>query len=167
MKFGKQIILVAAIDNNYGLGKDGKLLYNIKEDLQRFKDITKETTVVMGRKTAEEIFKMTKGKMLSSRINYVVSKTGPVFGDAKVFKDIDTAIMEAPTHKVCIIGGEALYNETISYADLLALTHIRDTKPADAYFPYINTEHWVSQVAEYSIDPLSRVEYLFRNWYRK
>ena len=167
MKFGKQIVLVAAIDVNHGLGKDGKVLYSIKEDLQRFKDITKDTTVVMGRKTAEEIFKITKGKMLPFRVNHVVSRTGPVFGDAKVYSDIDLAIMEAPTHKVCIIGGETLYEDTIVYADMLAITHIADMRTADAYFPYINPEHWVSQVSEYRTDPGTGLQYAFRDWYRK
>ena len=41
MRLGKYITLVAAVDLNNGIGKDGELLYFIKKDLKRFKEITK------------------------------------------------------------------------------------------------------------------------------
>ncbi len=63
------ISIIAAIGPNRELGKDNKLLWHIPEDLKRFKRLTQNHTVIMGRKTFESI-----GKPLPDRLNIVVTK---------------------------------------------------------------------------------------------
>ena len=46
---------VVAVCENGGIGKDGALLFHIREDLRRFRQLTLGKTVVMGRKTLESL----------------------------------------------------------------------------------------------------------------
>ena len=47
-------IIVAIAENNI-IGGDNKLLWHIPEDLKRFKAITSDHTIIMGRKTFESL----------------------------------------------------------------------------------------------------------------
>src|SRR3989338_3772449 len=64
-----KISIIAAISENRALGKNNKLLWDIPEDMERFKKLTKRQVVIMGRKTFESI-----GKPLHKRINIVVTR---------------------------------------------------------------------------------------------
>ena len=47
-------IIVAIAENNL-IGGDNKLLWHLSEDLKRFKEITMDNTIIMGRKTFESL----------------------------------------------------------------------------------------------------------------
>ncbi len=64
------ITIIAAIDSNNGLGYKGDLLTYIPGDLPRFKALTTNNTVIMGRKTFESL---PKGA-LPNRINIVITR---------------------------------------------------------------------------------------------
>jgi len=64
-----KISIIAAIGNSRELGKDNKLLWHIPEDMKRFKELTKNHAVIMGRKTFESI-----GKPLPNRLNIVITR---------------------------------------------------------------------------------------------
>lgn len=50
------IILIACIDAaTYGIGKDNKLLFNLKKDMSFFKSTTMNKTIVMGRETYDNL----------------------------------------------------------------------------------------------------------------
>ena len=51
----KEIILIAAAAENNVLGKDNKLIWHISEDLKRFKRLTEDHSIIMGRKTFESM----------------------------------------------------------------------------------------------------------------
>lgn len=63
--------LIACIDNNWGIGYNNNLLFHIPDDLKRFKEITNNKVVVMGRKTFESLPNV---KPLPNRINIVITK---------------------------------------------------------------------------------------------
>lgn len=65
------ISAIVAADEKWGIGKDGKLLVSIPEDLKRFKAITKHNVVVMGRKTWESL----PNKPLPDRVNLVITNS--------------------------------------------------------------------------------------------
>lgn len=70
-KNGKtNINIIAACDNKFGIGKDGKLPWSYKEDLQLFKRLTTNNILIMGRKTVESI-----PVLLTNRTIFVLSKT--------------------------------------------------------------------------------------------
>jgi dihydrofolate reductase len=132
------ISLIAAIGKNRELGKDNKLLWNIPEDLKRFKDLTHSHPIIMGRKTYESI-----GRPLPNRINIIITRDpeyrqkvdGVVVVVDSLQAALDTA-MEREVNEIFIIGGGQIFEEAIKIADKLYLTIVDKEYPnADVYFP--------------------------------
>ena len=69
-----RICIVVAIGKNRELGKEGKLLWHIPDDLKRFKMLTKNHPIIFGRKTFESVLGYNKGKPLPERTNIVVTR---------------------------------------------------------------------------------------------
>jgi dihydrofolate reductase len=114
------ISLIAAIGaGNRALGKDGQLLWQIPDDLKRFKAITSGHPVIMGRKTWESLPE--KFRPLPGRLNIVVTRQeGYEATGAEVCASLETALaMAQGTHaaeggmEVFVIGGGELYKEAL------------------------------------------------------
>ena len=65
-----EIILIAAVDKNLAIGKDGQIPWKISKDLQYFKEKTEGTAIIMGRATFDSI-----GRALPNRKNIVMTRT--------------------------------------------------------------------------------------------
>ncbi|MCD8210845.1 MAG: dihydrofolate reductase [Prevotella sp.] len=128
-----QIIIIAAVAKNRAIGYQGKLLYWLPNDLKRFKSLTTNHTIIMGRKTFESL---PKGA-LPLRRNIVLSKEKRDFPLCECYSTLEDALKACKRdEKVFIIGGESLYRQSIGIADKLCLTLIDDTpKEADTFFP--------------------------------
>ncbi len=140
-----RICAVVAIGKNRELGKDGKLLWRIPDDLRRFKRLTLGYPIILGRKTFESIVEYL-GKPLPERTNIVVSRKGPSFVDSQgrsfanvvVASSLEEAIASARelnSEEIHIGGGAEIYKQALSYIDKLYLTLIDDKKDADTFFP--------------------------------
>lgn len=116
------------------IGKDNQIPWHFPHDLERFKEHTVGSAIIMGRKTHESI-----GRVLPKRDNIIVThqEDYEVRG-AFVFHDLTEAItFAAKRHsEVFIIGGQQLYEQTIQRADRLYLTSFQlDSVEGDTYFP--------------------------------
>lgn len=132
------ISLIAAIDENDGLGINNQLLCHLPADLQHFKSITMGKPIIMGRKTFTSI-----GKPLPGRINIVLSHQFDSIEGVTVFHSLNQAIdkmSEFP--EIMIIGGAAIFAEGINRADRLYITRIHHQFKADVYFPKIDESVW-------------------------
>ena len=128
---------VAAIGKNRVLGKENKLLWQIPEDLRRFKELTKGHPVIMGRKTFESIVGYLGGP-LPKRFNIVVTRDKNWKYDGIIaVGSVEDAIEEAKKlDKYIFIGGGAqIYEAALPYTDRLYLTLIDDEKEGDSFFP--------------------------------
>ena len=128
------ISIIAVIDKNKGLAKDGNLLVCLSEDLQYFKEITSGHVVIMGRNTYQSI-----GKALPNRINIILSKD-PEFKakNCVVFENLDKALEFAKIkeqEEIFFIGGGEIYKQVLPLADKLYLTIIDAEYEADTWFP--------------------------------
>ena len=63
--------LIAAVDKNWAIGKDNKLLVSIPMDMKFFRETTTGKVVVMGRKTLESF---PNGLPLKNRTNIVLTQ---------------------------------------------------------------------------------------------
>lgn len=129
-----KISIIAAIGKNRELGKNNKLLWDIPEDLKRFRSITAGHTVIMGRKTFESI-----GRALPNRTNIIVTrdKNYKAVG-CIISRSLEGAIDLAKRgggEEVFVIGGGEIYRQAISLADKLYLTLVEGTFDADTFFP--------------------------------
>lgn len=128
------IHVIAACGENRVIGKDGRMPWNIPEDLKHFKELTMGHTVIMGRKTYESI-----GKALPGRRNIVVSRTLQQLEGCEVTDSLETAL-KCGDDEIYIIGGESLYKETLPLADILELTLVHASPLGDTYFPSFQKE---------------------------
>ena len=126
--------IVAAIGSNRELGKDNKLLWHIPEDLKRFKKLTLNHPVIMGRKTFQSV-----GKPLPGRTNIVITRDYNYQAEGcLVTHSLEEAIKLAKTketQEIFIIGGGQIYQQAINIADKLYLTVVKGGFEADTFFP--------------------------------
>ena len=128
-----KIHLIWAQEINGGIGKNGKLPWHISEDLQNFKKLTLDSTILMGRKTWESL----PIKPLSKRRNIVLSsKEVP---DAECYTSIEECVEklnDEGIQKLFVIGGSTVYRNFIHRADELHITEVDEmTQGIDTYFP--------------------------------
>ncbi|MDF3982010.1 dihydrofolate reductase [Luteibacter sp. PPL201] len=131
--------LVAALDENLAIGKQGGLPWHLPDDLKYFKELTVGRAVLMGRKTAESI-----GRALPDRVNYVLSRKGeaPFPGQITV-RSIPEAQASCGHTGLMVIGGGEVFREALPYARELYLTWVYNTfDGADVFFPGIDFKQW-------------------------
>lgn len=142
------ISLIYAQSGNGFIGKEGKLLFSIEEDMKRFKMLTINSVVIMGRKTWEDI--PSKFRPLPGRENYVVtsSEDYDAFRGATVVRSLDDVLLSKDNFKgrdVFLIGGERIYSEGLIYADKIYQTYVTRSMEGDAKAPVIDKKHWNRQ----------------------
>ncbi len=129
------VSIVAAIGgHDRALGKDNKLLWQIPDDLKRFRALTRGHPVIMGRKTFESILEYTGGKPLPDRPNIVVTRNDSYRGrtsvnDVIIVLSVEEGIEKAKeldTEEVFVIGGGQIYEQALPFVDKLHLTLIDD-----------------------------------------
>lgn len=155
--------LVAALDENFAIGKQGGLPWHLPDDLKYFKKLTMDKSVLMGRKTAESI-----GRALPDRVNYVLTRKGeaPYPGQITV-RSIAEAQASCGHTGLMVIGGGEVFHEALPIARCLYLTWVyAAVDGADVFFPGINFKEWteVSRVHHAAdkdhIHPFDMVEYV-------
>ena len=133
--------LIVAIDSTWGIGKDGRLLFRIREDMKRFRRLTIGKTVVYGRKTMETF---PNGQPLPERTNIVMSRSSLLpAGDIQACKsaaELFLAIRSVPPGDVFIIGGESVYRQFLRYCEYAYVTQVEGSFDADAFFPDLDED---------------------------
>lgn len=131
--------LIAAIDNNWAIGRDGRLLVRLPQDIKYFRQMTMGHVVVMGRKTLESF---PEQKPLPGRTNIVLTTNKndtkdniiTVHSKAELLKQL----VQYDTDDVFVIGGESVYRMLLYMCDTAYITHINKCFPADAWFPNLD-----------------------------
>lgn len=158
------ISLVVAAAQNNAIGKDNKLLWHLPRDLKFFKDLTWGMVVVMGRKTFESL-----GKPLPGRLNIVVT-TNPAWKaeGVRVVSGLQQGIdLAAAEHfkEIFIIGGGAIYEQSMALADKIYLTRVHARPVADTFFPELNTNVWKLESKEdFESDEKHAFDFSFEVW---
>ena len=126
------INLIVARSNNNVIGKDNTLIWKLSSDLRRFKDITSNNSVIMGRKTYESI-----GKPLPNRKNVVLT-TQDININCVTVNNIKDSIKEANIGEIFVIGGSQIYQQFLNedLVDKIYLTQIHKDFDGDSYFNF-------------------------------
>ncbi|OON94394.1 MAG: diacylglycerol kinase [Candidatus Epulonipiscioides saccharophilum] len=154
------ISMIAAVANNGVIGMDNNLPWRIKEDLAFFKRMTKNKTVIMGRKTFESI-----GKPLAGRKNVVLTSTANI-KDTEVVNNFTQTLEIAKLDNAFIIGGAKIYELFLPYTDVLYITEVNLNVAGDTLFPEFKhlfdcIEIWPKN------DKDSNIDYRFTKWIRR
>ncbi|PWC32270.1 dihydrofolate reductase [Azospirillum sp. TSO35-2] len=144
-----RISLVVAMAANGVIGRDGGLPWHLPGDLKRFKELTLGKPILMGRRTWDSLPR----RPLPGRDNLVVSRHVPPDEQegARWFSGLEPAIAwarQAGAAELCVIGGAALFHETLPIADRLHLTRLDQAVEGDTVMPEIGpdwTELWSSE----------------------
>ena len=142
-------IIACISQTNRAIGYQNRLLYHIKCDLTRFRELTTGHAIIMGRKTYESL----PHGALPHRRNIVVSHNLKELEGCEVYPSLKEAVEAArkpaavpcpiSNEEIFIIGGESIYRQILPEAHKLYLTVVDDTpQQADAFFPKINVEEW-------------------------
>lgn len=134
--------IIAALDENNAIGNNNQLLWHLPLDLKRFKSLTQNHVILMGRKTFESL-----GRPLPNRQNMVISSKADyqVPDNVYLFSSLPEAIEAArcKDSNPYIIGGGTIYSQALKYADTLELTLVHtQMDKADTYFPEIDFSEW-------------------------
>lgn len=131
--------IIAAVDKNWAIGNQNKLLVSIPDDMKFFRQTTTGKVVVMGRKTLESF---PNGLPLKNRVNIVLTKDMKyIKKDAIVVHDMDELheeLKKYPSEDVYVIGGESIYRQLLKECDMAHITKIDFAYAADAYFPNLD-----------------------------
>ena len=134
-------IIACISQTNRAIGHQNRLLYHIKSDLTRFRELTTGHAIIMGRKTYESL----PNGALPHRRNIVVSRSIKEMEGCEVYSNLEAALKaaEGKTEETFIIGGESIYRQSLPAAHKLYLTVVDDApQQADAFFPEINPKEW-------------------------
>ncbi len=136
---------IVAVDKNWAIGYQNKLLVSIPADMRFFRDETTGKVVIMGRKTLETF---PGGQPLKNRVNIVVTRD-PEFKvkDAIVVHSVPEALevtKKYRTEDIYVIGGDSIYRQFLPYCNTAHITKIDYAYQADTYFPNLDQmEDWV------------------------
>ena len=138
MQIDNEIELIVAFSKNNVLGNQNKLPWNIPEDLKRFKNLTTNHIVVMGRKTFESL----PNGPLKNRINVVLTNQITSNKESNVvytnMEKFCTTIKElnVPDKKIFSIGGSEIYKLFLHSCKKIHITYIDAIFEGDVYFPF-------------------------------
>jgi len=130
------ISIIVAMDSNNGIGCNGELLTYLPGDLPRFKELTINKTVIMGRKTYDSL---PKGP-LPKRENIIISRSKDLHIDGAIVVNSLEEAVKISSKDIFIIGGGEIYKQALNIADKLYVTHIEKSFTADTFFPQIGRE---------------------------
>lgn len=125
------IALIVAYAKNRVIGNKGVIPWNIKGEQSRFRELTTNNVVIMGRRSFEEI-----GKPLPNRTTIVISSTASFeYDNCMTAKSLKEAIALAGEKDIYVSGGARLYEEALPLVDKMYITEIIAEVEGDAYFP--------------------------------
>ena len=123
------VTLVLAAADNGVIGKDGGIPWHISDDLKRFKALTMDKTIVMGRVTWDSLPK----KPLPGRRNIVVTRQPGWQAQGAEIMSLDAALA---LPDVFVIGGAEIYREALARADRIELTEVHQSFDGNARFDF-------------------------------
>ena len=154
--------LIAAVDKNWAIGYQNKLLTSIPEDMKFFRQTTTGKVVVMGRKTLESF---PGKKPLKNRTNIVLTKNPSYQAEGAIVVHSDDELREElkkyDSEDIFVIGGESIYRQLLDECDKAYITKIEYAYTADAYFPNLDEKEEWKITAESEEHTCFDLEYFF------
>ena len=138
------IALIVAFAKNQVIGNKGRIPWKIKGEQKRFRELTTENVVIMGRRSYEEI-----GKPLPNRTTIVISNTKNFDSEnCMTAKTLQEAIELSGNKDIYISGGAKLYEEALPLVEKMYITEIDCDIEGDTYFPPFEKEQFVKEINE-------------------
>jgi dihydrofolate reductase len=133
------ISIVVAIANNWVIGRNNALPWNLPADMEHFRKLTSGKPVIVGQKTYESI-----GKPLPGRTNIIITlNKNYTANGCLIVHSIEESLAAAKDfEEVMVIGGASIYEQFLPLADRLYLTLIDANIEGDTFFPEFDYSDW-------------------------
>ncbi len=126
---------IVCVSENWGIGRDGQLLFHLAADLKRFRALTLGKTVILGSRT---LATFPGGKPLPDRRSIVLTRSELPIEGAETAHSVEEALALAG-RDACVIGGASVYTLLLPYCDRVLVTKVDAAPEADSYFPNLDT----------------------------
>lgn len=160
--------IIVAVDKNWAIGYENKLLVSIPSDMKFFRETTTGKVVVMGRKTLESF---PNGLPLKNRINIVLTGNRDYRAkDAVICHTLEEVLEELKQYEeedIYIIGGESIYRQFLPHCQVAHVTKIDHAYEADVYFPNLDEEKEWRITADSEEQTYFDLEYRFLKYERR
>lgn len=152
---------IASICTNNGIGINNDMPYHISEDLIRFKTITSNHTIIMGRQTFESLPHILPTRhhiVLTRNVNYTHTDA-----NVTISHDIDDIIQQfSDSNEIAyIIGGSDIYSQLLPYTTTIYLTKIFATPLCDTFFPTIDYNNYTVAKSNVMHDYTNNVDFQY------
>ena len=139
-----QIILVAAVAENWVIGNDGGMPWHAPNEFKFFRNLTRGKCLLMGHATWRSI-----GRPLPERTTVVVSRNPDLqLPDTEVYNSIESALDACRARQLpelMVLGGAEIYRQTIGLADQIIISRLKLTCAGDRHFPALGSSLWPEQ----------------------
>lgn len=160
--------IMVAVDANWAIGYQNKLLVRIPNDHKRMREQTTGKVIVMGRKTLESF---PQGQPLKNRTNIVLTtdKSYSVNGAVIVHSidELKEELKQYDSGDIYVFGGESVYRQLLDLCDTAYVTKINYSYQADTYFPNLDENDGWELVSESEEQTYFDLEYAFLEYKRK
>ena len=160
--------LIVAVDENWAIGKEGDLLEKISEDLKRFKELTTNNIVVMGRVTFDSLPKKIP---LPNRKNIVLTRDKTlVIEGVEICYTVDELLkmIEKEEKDVFVMGGEKIYKLLLPFCKKAYVTKIYNSYDADRYMENLDiSEEWEEKIKEEIRENDNGIKYQYITYEKK
>lgn len=141
----KNVNLVVAVAQNGVIGKNNQLIWQLRDDMKFFKELTWGHIVLTGRKNFESIPE--KFRPLPNRLNCIMTRNKDYsVDDCIIFSEIEGWIeaFQNDERDLFIIGGGEIYLQAIErkLVDVMYVTHVHANVDGDTFFPKIDPSLW-------------------------
>lgn len=134
---------IVAVDNQWGIGRANDLLFNLKRDMQFFREKTLNKVIVMGSNT---LFSLPGSKPLPKRTNIVLYPGGePIDGCIVVdsLEELSKVLKNYNSDDIFIVGGAMFYRTMLNYCDTAYITKVDATGGAEVFFENLDKlDNW-------------------------
>ena len=147
-------------DKEWGIGKNGDMMFSLPKDMKFFRETTMGHVVVMGGNTLRSF---PGQKPLKNRTNIVVSR-GQVRDDCIIVPTMSEFKEMIKSHQnegdIYVIGGAQIYKELLPYCDEALVTKVDAIGGADTFFPNLDADENFACV--YESEPMDDNGYTIR-----
>ena len=133
--------LIAAIYEDWGIGRDGTQPVALSADRKFFRETTRSAMVIVGRRTIEDF---PGKKPLPGRVNVALTRSETEIPGFTVCHTPEEAVELAKDATSCfVIGGGSIYQQMLPLCDTAYITKVHTNPGSDTFFPNLGEkEDW-------------------------
>jgi dihydrofolate reductase len=130
--------LIVAVYDDWGIGADGDQPIALSADRKFFRETTKGSTVIVGRKT---LAAFPGGRPLPNRVNIVLTRQAADIPGVTVCHSVEEAAAACENaERAFVIGGGTVYRQMLPLCDTAYITKVHVTPASDTYFPDLDKD---------------------------